>query len=75
MSGDRPPGRPKCHDTRSSTGVRFPPELLARLHEAAEEREVSVNWIINRAVTEFLDHLIPVDEIVLTRPRQRPSPE
>jgi hypothetical protein len=37
------------------------------LQEAAEEREVSMNFLVNRAVTEFLDRLIPVAEMRWTR--------
>ena len=62
-------GRPREYDDRKQIVVRFPPELHARLKEAAEEREVSMNWLVNRAIEEYLDALIPVDEIMLTRPR------
>ena len=63
-------GRPRVHASpRSATAVRFPTELLEALHAAADERDVSVNWLVNRAVVDFLSRLLPVDEIVLTRPR------
>lgn len=52
---------------RTSTGVRFDPELYAELLKAADERDVSMNWLVNRAVREFLDRLLPVDEIRWTR--------
>lgn len=60
-------GAAKVRD-RTSTGVRFDPALHARLVEAAEEREVSVNWLVNRAVADYLDRLLPADQIVWTRP-------
>jgi predicted HicB family RNase H-like nuclease len=61
-------GRPKKYDgERVSTGLRLPVELHARLTTAAAERDVSATWLIERALTEFLDHLIPVDEIRWTR--------
>lgn len=58
--------RPDRHK-RSATGVRLPIELANRLAAAAEERDVSINWLVNRAVEHFLDRLIPVDEIKWTR--------
>lgn len=56
---------------RATTGIRFRPELHRRLTKAAEERDLSINWLVNRAVEEFLDRLIPADEFVLTRPRKK----
>lgn len=68
--------RPKTHASpRSNTGVRFPTELLEQLHKAADERDVSVNWLVNRAVQDFLPRLLPVDEIVWTRPKPAPEAE
>lgn len=62
-------GRPRQHETpRSATAIRFPQELLARLHTEADARDVSVNWLVTRAVERFLRDLLPVDEMVLTRP-------
>lgn len=67
-------GRPR-RDERVQVVVRFPPELHARLKEAAADRDLSMNWLTNRAVVEFLDHLIPADEVVLTRdPSERQEP-
>lgn len=54
---------------RTSTAIRFGPELHARLVEAAEDRDLSINWLVNRAVEDFLDRLIPADEFRLTRER------
>lgn len=54
---------------RTSTGIRFPEDLHKRLVEAAEERDLSINWLVCRAVEEFLDRLIPVDELTFTRER------
>lgn len=65
--------RPKTHATpRSATAIRFPADLHAQLHKAADERDVSVNWLVNRAVRELLPRLLPVDEIVWTRPASPP---
>ncbi len=62
--------RPRTEDDdRVSTNVRFPPDLIARLDTAAAERSLSRNWLICKAVEQYLDDLIPLDELVLTRPR------
>lgn len=51
---------------RTSTAIRIDTELHARLVTAADERDVSVNWLVNRAVARFLDRLIPVADWKLT---------
>lgn len=58
----------KAPRPRTTTAVRFPPDIHAALVEAAEERDVSINWLVNRAVAEFLPRLIPVEEMLWTRP-------
>lgn len=61
-------GRPRVHATpRSATAIRFPTDLLERLHVESDARGVSVNWLVNRAVERFLADLLPVDEMILTR--------
>lgn len=61
-------GRPRTEPAdRRSTQIRFPTPMLDELHIAAAERDVSVNWLVNRAVADFLDRLIPVDEWKITR--------
>ncbi len=62
-------GRPREYDDRVSTSIRLPVDLHQRLSVAAEERELSVNYLVNKAIADFLDRLIPADEIMLTRPR------
>ena len=52
---------------RVTTAIRFAPDLDQRLVEAATARDLSVNWLVNRAVVDFLDRLLPLDEIILTR--------
>jgi predicted HicB family RNase H-like nuclease len=52
---------------RKTTAVRFPEDLHARLVEAADERDVSVNWLVVKAVESFLARLIPVEDIQWTR--------
>lgn len=50
-----------------SFNIRVPKALHAELAAAAEARGVSVNYLSKRAIRDFLDRLVPVDEIVLTR--------
>jgi len=65
--------RPKREGpARVTTGMRFPPELHARLVQAAAERDVSIGWLVNRACEHFLDRLLPVEEILLARERPQP---
>lgn len=52
---------------RSATAIRFPPELHERLTAAASERGLSLNYLVVKAVEEFLEHLIPAGELRLTR--------
>ncbi|MEY2462143.1 MAG: hypothetical protein QOH64_281 [Acidimicrobiaceae bacterium] len=52
---------------RTSTAIRFPVELHSRLQQAADERGFSVNFMVVKAVEEFLGRLIPADELKLTR--------
>jgi predicted HicB family RNase H-like nuclease len=48
---------------RVTTAVRFPEGLHRQLQEHAEMRDVSVNWLVTRAVQQFLDGL-PTREVV-----------
>ncbi len=69
--GDRltgkPTGRPSL-GPRVSTAIRFPVALHDRLEEAAQDRDLSVNWLVVRAVEHYLDRLRPVDEMLVTAP-------
>lgn len=61
---------------RLTTAIRFPLELHDRLLAAADERDVSINYLVNKACSDFLDRLLPVDEIRWTRddpPRRPPT--
>jgi len=53
---------------RDHVYVRLDAELHARLRAAAAERGVSRNLLIERACEDFLERLIPVAELHLTRP-------
>ena len=55
--------------TRKTTAIRFPEEVHANLTTAAAERDLSINYLVVKAVEEFLENLIPVGELRLTRSR------
>lgn len=52
---------------RTTTAIRFPDEIHERLKQAADERDLSINFLVVKAVEEFLDNLLPADEFRLTR--------
>lgn len=53
---------------RTSSAIRFAPELHERLLAEAEARDLSVNWLVNRLLTEALARLRSADEFRLTDP-------
>lgn len=53
---------------RTATAIRLPSQLHAELVAAAEERMVSANWLVIKALEHFLPRLIPADELELVRP-------
>lgn len=59
--------RPREYPERANTAVRFDKDLHARLVAEATARDLSVNWLVNKAVAYYLDRLIPVDEMKWTR--------
>ncbi len=60
--------RPKVHhEERVTTAFRLPKELHEKLTEAAAERDLSANFLAVKALEEFLDNLVPADELRLTR--------
>jgi hypothetical protein len=60
-------GRPREFDPdRVTKAVRIPPELDQQLKAAAAERGVSVNLLINTALTDYLQRLVPVDQLLRT---------
>ena len=57
--------RPKLYEERRiPTAVRIPESLHQRLQEAAEEREISVNLLIIKAIENHLEHLPPLDDLL-----------
>ena len=55
--------RPREYDQRTSTKIRFAPDLLERLRQEAGRRDVSVNLLVNKAVAHYLDRLTPMDAL------------
>jgi hypothetical protein len=52
--------RPKIYDEpRVATAIRLPTSLHGELQTAATERDVSVNFLVTRAVSAFLAQLPP----------------
>lgn len=52
---------------KGATSVRFHPDLYDALTLAAAERGLSINYLVNAAVRDFLPRLIPAEELSLTR--------
>lgn len=52
---------------RVSTAVRLPKELHAELQRQAYERDVSVNFLVTRAVDRYLRELGPAEPLTLHR--------
>ena len=56
-------GRPKLYaEPRVATAIRLPLSVRDELQHAAAERDVSVNFLVTRAVSDFLRRLPPVDD-------------
>ena len=55
-------GRPRIYDEpRVATAIRLPSSLRAELQTVAMQRDVSVNFLVTRAVDSYLRQLPPVD--------------
>lgn len=56
--------RPRVHhEERVTTAIRLPVALRDELHDAARSRDVSANYLVNRALIDFLDRLPDVDSL------------
>ena len=66
VMSERAPGRPQEFSDRITKAVRLDPELNQRLKEEARSRNVSANLLINAAVEDYLNRLIPLDEVLRT---------
>ena len=52
---------------RMTTAIRFPDELHERLREAADSFGLPINFIVVKAMEEFLDRMIDPSEFRLTK--------
>ncbi len=53
--------------SRTATAIRFPEELHERLRQAADGYGLPLNFLVVKAMEEFLDRMIPPSEFRLTR--------
>jgi predicted HicB family RNase H-like nuclease len=61
-------GRPKQFtEERVTKALRIPESLDTRLRDAAAERGVAVNVLVNRAIEDYLDNLVPIEELLKAR--------
>lgn len=59
--------RPKeFDDHRVTKALRIPADLDQQIKRAAQERGVSVNVLINAALTDYLSRLRPIEELLAT---------
>jgi hypothetical protein len=60
-------GRPReFEENRVTKALRISPEMDTRLKNVAHERGVSVNVLVNIALEDFLDRLLPIDQVFKT---------
>lgn len=56
-------GRPRIYqEPRVATAIRLPASLRDELQAAAVDRDVSVNFLVTRAVLDYLGRLPPVSD-------------
>lgn len=53
-------------DNRVATAIRLPREMHEELQRQAELRDVSVNFLIVRAVNDFLENLPTAEQLLAT---------
>ena len=59
--------RPRVYDERRvTTAIRIPESLHEKLQSAAAERDVSVNFLVIKALDDYLARLVPAEEAVRT---------
>jgi predicted transcriptional regulator len=65
-------GRPRIYDEpRITTAIRLPASLRRKLQLAATRRDVSVNYLVTRAVSDYLDRLPSAPDDIVDRGRGR----
>lgn len=47
----------RTKEARVQTSFRLPEVTFARLHYQSEKRDISVNWIVTRAIELYLERL------------------
>jgi predicted transcriptional regulator len=50
-----------------SLSLRLRPEVVEAMRVAADERDLPLNWLAERAFEDYLARLIPADELKLTK--------
>lgn len=53
--------------SRTTTAIRFPDELHGRLREAADKFGLPINFIVVKAMEDFLERMIDPADFKLTR--------
>jgi predicted HicB family RNase H-like nuclease len=66
LMGERRPGRPQEFAERITKAVRLDAELDSRLKAEASARGVSANLLINAAVKDYLNRLVPISDVLRT---------
>lgn len=51
----------------TATAIRFDPAIHEALVKASDDHNVPMNWLVNRAVADFLSRLLPASEVIWTR--------
>lgn len=59
-------------DERVNQVLRISPQLRACLKDSARAHGVSVNWLAEKALTDFLSRLLSPEEVRWTRPLATP---
>lgn len=55
------------NDGKVNLHLRIPPELMDRLTKEADDRVVSTNLLAIKAIEQYLDRLVPVEEILVLK--------
>jgi hypothetical protein len=50
------------NDGRKATAIRFDAALYEDLAAASKEHGLPINWLVNKAVEEFLGRLLPAEQ-------------
>lgn len=67
------PAKGPSKKPRTVTAIRFPEELHDKLREAAQSYGLPLNFLVIKAIEDFLDRMIPPSEFRLTRDHSVPD--